>query len=68
MSKMSNEEILQEREELLRGLNPKLIQSLINKSKRENFIMMINNNMVVIMILDMIIMSMQKDIMDGLDQ
>ena len=35
MSKMSNEEILQEREELLRGLNPKLIQSLINKSKRE---------------------------------
>lgn len=34
MSKMSNEEILQEREELLRGLNPKLIQSLINKSKK----------------------------------
>ncbi|RCK64944.1 RNA polymerase II-associated protein RBA50 [Candida viswanathii] len=34
MSKMTDEEILQEREELLRGLDPKLIQSLINKSKR----------------------------------
>lgn len=34
MSKMTEDEILQEREELLRGLNPKLIESLINKSKK----------------------------------
>ena len=34
MAQMSEEEILQEREELLKGLDPKLIESLIGRSKK----------------------------------
>ncbi|CAI5760010.1 unnamed protein product [Candida verbasci] len=34
LSQMSQDEILQERQELLEGLNPKLVESLINRSKK----------------------------------
>ena len=57
--KMSEEEILQEREELLKGLDPKLIESLIGRSKKGKQQAM--NTMDILM-------NMQRDTMDGLDQ
>ena len=59
MAQMSEEEILQEREELLKGLDPKLIESLIGRSKKRKQQAM--NTMDILM-------NMQRDTMDGLDQ
>lgn len=62
MAKMSESEILQERQEILSQLDPNLVRSLLKRSNKKSKMNVVNNMQLVTI---MIIMNMPKDIMDG---